>query len=200
MKKFIVLILAVSMLALTSCQPNSTIAVSGSKPNSQSQNSIDLVATAVSKPAGTPVMPLSNEIITTKNYLSNDQIPVGKNADIIARQGIFNTKSATFKGKSFYTQDVDFLGMDSNNNIIIDDNVSGEIDSIDRNYKVTTVLNYLGNRKNHMYTISMCGDIVAWSECPYGNDDPSADATNGAGWELYFANLKTKKNCKNRWV
>jgi hypothetical protein len=138
----------------------------------------------------------NKDILTTTRYKVNDQIAIGNNADIITKQGVFKQGLPSFKGKSFYDKDVDFLGMDSNNNFIIDDYQNGVIDSVDISNKVTPLLNYMGNRKNHVYAMSMCGDIVAWSECPHGDEDPAADPTNGAGWALYYANLKTKQITK----
>lgn len=51
----------------------------------------------------------------------------------------------------------------------------------------------LQGRKNHLYAINKSGDIIAWSECPYGNVDPNADPTKGSGWEVYYANIKTRE-------
>lgn len=36
---------------------------------------------------------------------------------------------------------------------------------------------------------------MTWSECPYGAD-PSMDKTNGAYWQLFYVDLKTKKITK----
>ncbi len=193
-KKFCVLLLATAVLVLTSCQPSGTVAVSGSKGSSQ-DSSVG-VPSESSKASETPVLPQDSEINTTKNYLANNQIPVGNNANIIIKQGAFEQKIPAFKGKSYYNKDADFLGMDSRRDLIIDDYDSGVIDSIDSSNKVTTILNYMGNRKNHVYSMGMSGSIVAWSECPHGNVDPVSDTTNGAGWGLYIADLTTKKITK----
>jgi hypothetical protein len=193
-KKFGLLLLIVAMLALSSCNTSRTVTVSKGKTSSQS--STDGVSSASSKSSQTSVLPLDNEISTTKNYKVNDQIPIGKNADIIIKQGIFKQNVPAFKGKSYYDSDVFFLGADSNCNLIIDEYESGEIDSVDSGNKVTTVINYMQNRKNHVYDMGMCGNIIAWSECPHGNEDPATDTTNGAGWELYFADLTTEKITK----
>lgn len=185
---------SMASLTLTSCNMGHTTSVDVSKVSSKSSNSPN--SSVSSKSSGTPVMSTDNEIITSDNYLVNDQIPIGKNVSVIAKQGTFNQNGSAFKGTSYYNKDVDFLGMDSNYNFIIDDYISGKIDSVNSNNKVTTVLNYIGSRKDHMFAMSMCGNIVAWSECPHGDMDPAADTTNGAGWGLYYTDLKAKKIIK----
>lgn len=50
-------------------------------------------------------------------------------------------------------------------NFIIDDYDNGEIVKVDaKTNKVTTLLDYMGDRKNRMYVMNLNGDLVAWSE------------------------------------
>lgn len=48
-------------------------------------------------------------------------------------------------------------------------------------------------RTNKLYAINKTGSIVAWAECPFGNINPNADSTKGAGWEVYYADLATRE-------
>lgn len=133
--------------------------------------------------------PQSTDIITTKNYKENDEIEIGNNEDIIAKQG-------TFKNEVFWRNCFWFLGIDDDGNFITFNHDTNDIEKIDSNGNISILINIMGERKNKIFAIKKYGDIIAWSECPHGDFDPIADETNGAGWGLYFADLKTKKITK----
>lgn len=165
-------------------------AASGAASGSSSQSS-----------SSAPAEPQNKDILTTSDYLVNEEIPVGNNDDIIVKEGVFKQDIKEFEGRSFYNCDVDFLGVDKDYNFIIDDYDNGEIVKVDaKTNKVTTLLDYMGDRKNRMYVMNLNGDLVAWSECPNGDEDPINDPTNGAGWALYLANLKTKQTARAFWT
>ncbi|NSW92891.1 MAG: hypothetical protein HPY74_19995 [Firmicutes bacterium] len=174
MKKrmLLMIILALTMLALTSCIQNKNTSQESISNNSSVSNDAD-------------IQPKSIELVTKKNYKINDEIPIGNNADIIAKQG-------EFKAKAFGRPEATLLGTDDNGNIIIFNSDTEDIERVDLDGNISIVMNIMQGRKNHVYTIKKRGDIVAWSECPHADQDPATDPTNGADWALYYADLKTK--------
>jgi len=125
----------------------------------------------------------SVDLVTKNDYKVNDEIVIGDNSDIIAKQGEFTDK---------VYQHAFFLGADGNGNIITFNSDTNNIESIDSHACLSVVMNIMEGRKNHVYTIKKLGDIVVWDECPHGDQDPATDPTNGSDWVMYFADLKTK--------
>lgn len=174
-KAFILLLLIISVLMFcSSCTENENT-------NQPAQSLNPTVSTDEDSE------PKSIELITKINYKLNDEIPVGNNNDIIARQGVL-------AAQAFNRPEITILGKDAHDNIIIFNSDTEEIEKVDLDGDISIVMNIMEGRKNHVYTIKKRGDIVAWSECPYANQYP--DPTNGAGWALYYANLKTKSITK----
>lgn len=188
--KILALLLLVPTVFLSSCKRPASVSTA---PQSQSTAaSAPKAGAAQANASSNPDSVIRDaEVSTTDNYLTNDLIPLGKNSDIVKRTGTVD--EAKFKGQSFYGSDMDFLGVDGDGDFILDDYKAGFVDSIDASGRVTRLLNYLEGRPDHLFTMSMCGDIVAWSECPHGDMDPAEDKTNGASWGLYYADITTGK-------
>jgi len=163
-KIFMVFIILILGSALISCNQN----------NSNSNDNTPTIAQQ------------SKDLVTKNNYKTNNEIKVGENSNIITKQGIF-------ENKVFWRDNTWNLGVDNNGDFITFNLKSNDIERIDSNNNISTVLNIMQKRKNHIYTIKKFGDIVAWSECPHGDMDPAEDMTKGADWCVYFADLKTKK-------
>jgi hypothetical protein len=171
----LLILLILLVLTLTSCNHNR---------NSNTNSPGD------SNPTGIGTVPAQSvDLVTSKNYKTNDEIEIGNNSNIILKQGVL-------ENKVYWRNNINILGADSSGNIITFNGNNSNVESIDSTFKLSVLLNLTGERKNHIFAIEKCGDIIAWSECPRGNEDPATDTTKGAGWQVYYANLKTKKITK----
>ena len=172
MKKLLVLAVAlIAMISLSSCnhstKPSSHSADLNLTSNNNSSNSIE-----------------NTNLTTKKNYKINDDISIGNNSDIVVKPGIFTNE--TCDSSSEYP-----LGVDNNGNIVKFNRKTNCLESLDSNGDTSVLMNIMNSRNNHVYQIKKAGDLVVWSECPYG-DNTSLDKTNGANWGIYYADLKTK--------
>ncbi|HBX48323.1 MAG TPA: hypothetical protein DEF85_05475, partial [Clostridiaceae bacterium] len=177
-KKILMSIFTVLLiLTLTSCNQNHSDDTSSADNKKSNETSS---STQVAQPQ-------NNEIETKMNYKVNNEIEIGNNSDIIAKQGVF-------KDKVYHRNCIVPLGTDKEGNFITFNLKTNNIESIDSKNNLSVLLNIMEGRNNHVYTMRKFGDIVAWSECPHADVDP--DETRGANWGLYFADLSTKKITK----
>ena len=177
-KKILMSIFTVLLiLTLTSCNQNHSDDTSSADNKKSNETSS---STQVAQPQ-------NNEIETKMNYKVNNEIEIGNNSDIIAKQGVF-------KDKVYWRDCILPLGADKEGNFITFNLKTSDIESIDSKNNLSVLLNIMEGRNNHVNAIKKFGDIVAWSECPHGNIDP--DETRGANWGLYFTDLSTKKITK----
>lgn len=177
-KKILMSIFTVLLiLTLTSCNQNHSdnTSLADNKKSNETSSSVQVP------------QPQNNEIETKMNYKVNNEIEIGNNSDIVAKQGVF-------KDKVYWRDCIVSLGTDKKGNLITFNLKTNNIESIDSKNNLSILLNIMEGRNNHVYTMRKFGDIVAWSECPHADVDP--DETRGANWGLYFADLSTKKITK----